>query len=373
MISILLTLLLPLPSFAEDFGELSRAATEGEQDGQVKNILDDFDRDRAAARSQDQYNKAVGKCIAGLETYVDQNPKAEDAPRGLAALGDLYNHIGNCEKAEAAYQRIIKDYPDAEQVAPAILSIAELALRNENDKKAAEYCSKFLEKHKDHKAAPYARLFLSLTLLYRGKSDQAIRELESLRKDIKGETYESMIATQLAVVYHLSGRQKEAQAVVEELILASKDEKQSEHLRRLLSGYLLVESEAPDFEKDGFTLKDEKGGVVVLYFFYSNSSLTEGELNFLKELHDKMKEKPVKLVGVSLDPLEREFDTFKRLTEVPWTLVRDGNRFRGDIARKFNVKGLPHLIVVDKKGVIRFYNVSGRDLRLAVQTLLDEK
>ena len=72
-------------------------------------------------------------------------------------------------------------------------------------------------------------------------------------------------------------------------------------------------------------------------------------------------------------PIEREFDTFKRIAEVPWTLVRDGKRFDGDIARKFTEKGLPHLVVLDAKGVIRFYIVSDRDLRLAVKTLLDEK
>ena len=343
------------------------------QDGQVKSILDDFERERMAARTQDQYNKAVGKCIAGLEAHLKANPKAEDAPHALAAVGDLYNHIGDAEKAEAAYKRILDEYPKAEQVAPATLSIAELALRNENDKKAAEYCNRFLENHKDHKAAPYARLFLSLTHLYRGQPDKAIRDLESLRKDIKDKPLAPMVATQLAVVYHLSGKQREAQALVEEMILASKDEKQSEHLRRLLSGYLLVGQKASEFEKDGFSLKDQKGNVVILYFFYSNSALTEGELNFLKEIHDKTKEKPLKIVGVSLDPIGREFDTFKRIAEVPWTLVRDGNRFEGDIARKFTVKGLPHLVVLDKKGVIRFYNVSGRDLRLAVKSLFDEK
>jgi len=45
----------------------------------------------------------------------------------------------------------------------------------------------------------------------------------------------------------------------------------------------------------------------------------------------------------------------------------------GRTARAFDVRGLPALTLIDRKGKIRFYNIAGRDFRNAVAKLLQEK
>lgn len=343
------------------------------QEGEVDRILADFKRERDKARDQASYDKAVREAMKALEDHLARNPRASDAPKALAHLGDFQNAEGQTEKAAASYARILKDYPKASEVPPALLSLAEIRLRQERDAEAADYCDRFLRDHPDHESAPYARLFLALTKYYRGRHDEAVQELQNLRKDLKGNQLEWMIATQLAVLHHLSGSQKEADTLLEEIIRNAPDKSHVEQMRRLLTGYTAVGKPAPEPDHQDFSLKDQRGKVVVLYFYYSFVPLAEGELGFLRELSEKTKGRDVRIVGVSLDPVPKEFESFRRLRKIPWTLLYDGNRFEGKIAKRFEVQSLPHLLVIDKKGVIRFHNVSGRDLRIGVERLLQEE
>ena len=55
-----------------------------------------------------------------------------------------------------------------------------------------------------------------------------------------------------------------------------------------------------------------------------------------------------------------------------WRSFWNGGSTRGPISTAWNVRGWPTIYVLDHKGVIRFKNVRGHDMDVAVDTLLAE-
>ena len=150
-----------------------------------------------------------------------------------------------------------------------------------------------------------------------------------------------------------------------------------EAAKRLLNEYVHLGKELPSEEETDQTgeklhLAAHRGKVVVFYFYSSGIPLAEGEIQFLKQIHKHFEGKDLAILGVATEKGRDRFDQFKTIQQIPWTVYLDGNGLQGPIARKYSVRGLPSLWVLDRKGRARFFNISGRDLRLAIDKLLQE-
>jgi peroxiredoxin/outer membrane lipoprotein-sorting protein len=121
--------------------------------------------------------------------------------------------------------------------------------------------------------------------------------------------------------------------------------------------YEMVGERAPDFtlpDLDGQEVKlsDLRGSIVVLDFWAIWCAPCVQALPHIQKLHERYEGKPVRILGVNRDRpgsgervrtlLERREITFRQVLDEA-----------GDAAGKFNVSGIPHMVIIDQQGVIR--------------------
>jgi len=185
---------------------------------------------------------------------------------------------------------------------------------------------------------------------------------------------------QLAVVYHVQEKNADAKRTLEEIIRDCPDKEPVEIARRHLGEYLKLGQDAPGFaEKDidgrDTSLEKMRGKVVVVYFFDPGASaISEGQ--FLKRAREEAvkagRGDDLQIVGVSIGTDRKEIAIYRAQARADWMLFHDGRGIDGKFARLYDVRGLPSLTVIDRKGKIRFYNISGRDFRNCIAKLLEE-
>ncbi len=69
-------------------------------------------------------------------------------------------------------------------------------------------------------------------------------------------------------------------------------------------------------------------------------------------------EKPFEIVFVSSDRTEKDMMSYMKETKMPWLAVRHRSQQAESLAKRFNIRGIPSLIIVDEKG--RLLSAHGR-------------
>ena len=92
-----------------------------------------------------------------------------------------------------------------------------------------------------------------------------------------------------------------------------------------------------------------------------------------RSLVEKFKSKPFALIGVNSDRDKEKLK--KRMAEekITWRSFWNGPEGTdGPISHAWNIRAWPTIYVLDAKGVIRFKDVSGKELDKIVEDLLKE-
>ncbi len=90
-----------------------------------------------------------------------------------------------------------------------------------------------------------------------------------------------------------------------------------------------------------------------------------------RSLVKRLADKPFALLGVNSDSDIEKLKTVLTEKNLTWRSWYDEST-SGPIARQWNVSGWPTIYVLDHKGVIRYKNVRGDELDLAIDTLVSE-
>jgi thiol-disulfide isomerase/thioredoxin len=69
-----------------------------------------------------------------------------------------------------------------------------------------------------------------------------------------------------------------------------------------------------------------------------------------KEYHDKGFE----IIGISLDRNKSQFENYIKANKITWQQYYDGLYWDNKIARRFNIRAIPHIVIVDKDGSVSF-------------------
>jgi len=126
---------------------------------------------------------------------------------------------------------------------------------------------------------------------------------------------------------------------------------------------------------DGKTisLSSLKGKVVLVDFWSTTCSPCVRELPFVKTLYHELKEQGFAIIGISLDEDRKKLLNFVRENDLPWPISCSGKGWIDDTVAMFKINALPSIWLVDKQGVLRYYDVRGEELGNAVKSLLPEK
>jgi len=75
---------------------------------------------------------------------------------------------------------------------------------------------------------------------------------------------------------------------------------------------------------------------------------------------------------LNLDEDRNKVDRFVKNVNPPWPIISSGKGWDDETARLYNVKDLPSVWLVDRKGVLRYVYLRGDGLREKVGALIIE-
>ena len=143
----------------------------------------------------------------------------------------------------------------------------------------------------------------------------------------------------------------------------------------------LVGRPAPAFEGEllnggSFSSTQLKGKVVLLDFWASWCGPCIMAMPGIQKLHEKYKDKPVAVLGVNTDTKsgQRNAKQILKQREITYPHVLDPTT---SVARDYRMGGIPYLVLVDKKGIIRemlsgYSPTHERQLAAQIEQLLKE-
>jgi thiol-disulfide isomerase/thioredoxin len=147
-------------------------------------------------------------------------------------------------------------------------------------------------------------------------------------------------------------------------------------MRELAVGKPAPEIEGYDLDGKPLRLSDQRGRVVVLTFWATWCGPCRQMIPQEIALVKRLKDQPFMLLGVNADSDRMKLAKFQADNPLPWRSWQDGEYGKGEgegkIARAWNVSSWPTVYVIDQHGVIRYRDVSSKELDEAVNTLLKE-
>lgn len=326
------------------------------QESELDRIARDFEQKRAKAQTREAYLQTLDDARGAVEAYLKRNPKEHDRAEFMIAEMSIYRE--DFAGAVTKFDAFVAKYPDVPHTAKARFLAAEIQLQMEKDGDASARFADFVKRHPADARVFEARLYLAILLGYARKFGEAAAEFEKLRAEFKNRREGWTAALQLVVCHHLAEKNADAIRALDEVIAGCPESGIVSTAKRLREEYGRI----------GRTVEEvPRGKVVVLHFFTPDLAIAAAEVQFLKRVRGAT------IVSVSVDTDEAKLKTFTSEMGVDWTVVRDGKPFEGTLAKAHGVRALPWITVFDRKGRARFFNLGGRDLRLAVETLSEEK
>jgi TolA-binding protein/peroxiredoxin len=351
------------------------------QDGELDRLLLRFQQRREKARSEGEFRRLLADARLELEQFIKENPKHKDLPRAVFQIAETYLAGQDVDRASERLQAYLKDYPTGSDAPSARFALAEILLEKEKDAEARAAFEEFAKLHPQDDRTIFARLYAAVTFQNERRYDEAAELLLKAREEFRSRKESWGAMMQLAIVYHVQEKNADAKRTLEEIIRDCPDKEPVEIARRHLNEYLKLGQDAPGFaDKDiegrDTSLEKLRGKVVVVYFFEPAAS-TAGEGQFLKRAREEAAKAgrgdDLQIIGISIGTDRKELAAYKAQVRADWTLIHDGRGIDGKFARLFDIRALPSLVVIDRKGKLRFFNVAGRDFRNSIAKLLEEK
>jgi len=117
------------------------------------------------------------------------------------------------------------------------------------------------------------------------------------------------------------------------------------------AGSKAINFKLQDVKGKNVSLNDFIGKKVILLVFSATwCPACNEEIPELKELHNKYGKKGFKVLDVDIQESQKKVANFVKKKEIPYTVLLD---LDGTVARQYKVRGIPTLMIIDKKGVIR--------------------
>ena len=122
-----------------------------------------------------------------------------------------------------------------------------------------------------------------------------------------------------------------------------------------------------------WSLLQQKGKVVLIDFFATWCPPCREEMPNLKSIRSSYPEVSFELISISLDSDREKLETFIREQELTWHFVFSGEGWNDPHAKLYQVNSIPSIWLVDKKGILRYFDVRGEELAETVKNLVEEQ
>ncbi len=273
---------------------------------------------------QNSESAALNMLIEKSRAFIVENPKYKRIDQVYYILGHALTRAGHTEEAIKAYQQLVKDYPKAAYLVPALL---EMGLAYDR-----------LGQH-DKADAAYRQLIEHPKYGSRASAKTAKRLLALKKENRTGE------------------------------IPAS-----ASHRRRpdALVGKKAIDFSVKDLDGNDLSLEKYRGKVVLLDFWAVWCGPCVAEMPNVKRVYEKYKDANFQIIGISLDQSRDKLVAYLEKQGITWPQFFDGNGWRNQVAEMYGINSIPHMYLIDGEGVVRKADVRGRALEPAVAELIRE-
>jgi peroxiredoxin len=122
-----------------------------------------------------------------------------------------------------------------------------------------------------------------------------------------------------------------------------------------------------------FSLAGMKEKVVLIDFWATWCKPCTKTIPALKDYYNKFNRKGFEIIGVSLDRNPETLKKFMEEEKIPWPVSCSGQEWGQDkVAKLYGVEMIPVTFLVDRNGILRFYNLKESELEQTIQDLLEE-
>lgn len=121
---------------------------------------------------------------------------------------------------------------------------------------------------------------------------------------------------------------------------------------------------------EDFTLNNQRGKVVLIYFWAYWCEPCKQEMPHLDQIYREFKDKGLEIISISLDSSIKKAEEYINQYKLQWKHSCSGKVWKDETVTRYGVNSLPSLWVVDKKGILRSFDVKGEELRGVITVLL---
>ncbi len=153
--------------------------------------------------------------------------------------------------------------------------------------------------------------------------------------------------------------------------IAGKAFELSEKLTKSKIGSTVENFKGPQPDGTEIELYDHLGKITLIDFWAAWCKPCRLENPNIVSVYQDYRDKGFTVVGVSLDTSKSRWTQAIADDQLDWSQISHLQRFRGPIARSFNITAIPSSFLVDENGVIIAKNLRGYQLRQKISELLD--
>jgi len=345
---------------------------------EIEAILRDFGDKMRRARSPDEIRTHARAAMEKLDAMAKDGPNAALASYHAGEMGMFQEEPG---VALARFKQAFEKGLPKSLLPNARYLLGEISIQEDDFAGARTWLGEFARNHPEDERLFQARVLAELTHFMEGKPDAGAAGLAKLREEYKGKDQEWNVVGAAAAAHHFAGQNDRMRAALEETAGACPNVAMAENAKRTLAAMLCLGREAKLAAKDAdgkeVDLAKLRGRVVIVHFYTMGWQRAPAETVAIRRTLKACEGKDVSAVSVSIDRRKEDVERFRRDLLVTWPVVHDGNGFAGPAAEQFGVRDLPYMVIVDRKGAIRFLNpvltMAVTEIKVLVERLLAEK
>lgn len=116
-----------------------------------------------------------------------------------------------------------------------------------------------------------------------------------------------------------------------------------------------------------------KGNYVLLHFWSTQEWWSRRELKFVKDIVKNNQDKPLTVIGISLNPDEKDWKEYVTARGLHWTHLSSPDKWDGTATKAYGITALPTSVLIAPDGTIIAQDLRNKALQEKVRELLQEQ